>query len=77
MTHMKKKNYPGANKLLKLLSDTKIKKKVEAFLAEQVISKTNRGSITALFLFETLPIDIYIMTNFVNDYRHSPYKYAL
>ena len=27
MTHMKKQNYPGANKLLKLLSDTKIKKK--------------------------------------------------
>ena len=79
-------NYPGATKLLKLLADTKITE-VEAFLAEQqeqqifqpqkVILKKNRGSITALFPFETLQIDIFIMTNFVNDYRSSPYKYAL
>ena len=81
-------NFPGATKLLKLLADTSIKKEeIQAFLAEQeeqqifqpqkVILKVNRGSITALFPFETLQIDIFIMTNFVNDYRSSPYKYAL
>ena len=83
-----KYNYPGATKLLKLLADTKIKKEeIEAFLAEQeeqqifqlqkVILKKNRGSITALFPFETLQIDIFIMTNFVKGYRSSPFKDAL
>ena len=81
-------NYPGATKLLKLLSNTDIKKEeIQAFLAEQeeqqifqpqkVILKVNRGSITALFPFETLQIDIFIMTNFVNSYRGTPFKYAL
>ncbi len=34
------------------------------------------GSITALFPFETLQIDIFSLFNFVNDWRHSPSKYA-
>ena len=83
-------NFPGATKLLKLLNEKEVvvsKQEVEAFLVQQeeqqifqpqkVILKKNRGSITALFPFETLQIDIFIMTNFVKDYRSSPFKYAL
>ena len=83
-----KYNYPGATKLLKLLADNKIKKRrgrsilsrtrrKQIFQPQKVILKKNRGSITALFPFETLQIDIFIMTNFVKDYRSSPFKYAL
>ena len=73
-------NFPGATKLLKFLNEKEVvltKQEVEAFLVQQeeqqifqpqkVILKKNRGSITALFPFETLQIDIFIMTNFVNS----------
>ena len=75
---------------MKLLNEKEVvvtKQEVEAFLPEQeeqqifqpqkVILKKNRGFITALFPFETLQIDIFIMTNFVNSYKGTPFKYAL
>ncbi len=37
--------------------------------------KQDHGSITALFHFDCIQIDIFSLVNFVNDWRHSPYKY--
>ena len=48
----------------------------QLFKPPQVRRKRDFGSITALYPFECLQIDIFSLFNFVNDWRHSPYKYS-
>ena len=81
--------FPSTTRLTQLMLKDGVKitkEEIKSFLDEQetqqifqppqVRRKKDNGSITALFTFETLQIDIFSLFNFVNDWRHSPYKYS-
>jgi len=75
--------FPSTTRLTQLMLKDGVKitkEEIKSFLDEQepqqlfqppqVRRKKDHGSITALFPFETLQIDIFSLFNFVNDWRH-------
>ena len=81
--------FPSTTRLTKIMTDAGVKitkEEVKAVLDEQetqqifqvprVQRKADQGSLTSLFPFETLQIDIFSLFNFVKDFKGSHYKYA-
>ena len=48
----------------------------QIFQPPQVRRKKDHGSITALYPFECIQIDIFSLFNFINEWRFSSYKYS-
>ena len=84
-----KYGFPSTTRLTQLMIQSGIKitkEEVKAVLDEQIPQqicqppqvrrKKDHGSITALYPFECLQIDIFSLFNFINNWRSSPYKYS-
>ena len=46
------------------------------FKPPQVRRNKDHGSLTALFPYECMQIDIFSLFNFINTWKGSPYKYS-